>query len=123
LHRDVKPGNIVEASPGVFKLADFGLARGMDLSASMTRTGQVVGTPAYMAPELLTEGNPSAATDLYALAVALHEMLTGRIPPIDARMKGEVDPRLRDELPAPVADLLERVLDRRPAQRPADAAA
>jgi serine/threonine protein kinase len=78
LHRDVKPSNVLLARGGAAKLADFGIARlGF---ATLTRTGEIVGTPAYMAPEQLSGGVAHAASDLYALAVVAHEMLTGRVP-------------------------------------------
>ncbi len=79
LHRDVKPANVLVHWPdSVCKLGDFGLARQPDTEA--TRTGLVMGSPAYMAPELLAGAMPSVGSDLYALGVTLFELLTGRLP-------------------------------------------
>ena len=78
VHRDVKPSNVLLARGGAAKLADFGIARlGW---APMTRTGEVIGTPAYMAPEQLSGGVVHAQSDLYSLAVVAHETLTGVRP-------------------------------------------
>jgi len=77
VHRDVKPSNVLLTWAGVAKLADFGVAR---LGASMTRTGEVIGTPAYMAPEQLSCGVVHPLSDLYSLAVVAHEALTGARP-------------------------------------------
>jgi TolB-like protein len=83
-HRDLKPSNIVLTPHGI-KLLDFGLTRPIlapttaeTLSAAITQTGMVVGTPAYMAPEQLTGGKPDRRVDLFALGAILFEMLTGR---------------------------------------------
>jgi len=78
VHRDVKPSNVLLARGGAAKLADFGIARlGW---APITRTGEIIGTPAYMAPEQLSGGVAHPKSDLYALAVVAHEMLTGIRP-------------------------------------------
>lgn len=75
VHRDVKPGNIFCCSDGRVKLLDFGIARGIDL-ASITQTGQVMGTPRYMSPEQV-KGDIHPATDQYALGLIVLELLTG----------------------------------------------
>jgi predicted Ser/Thr protein kinase len=78
LHRDVKPENVLEAADGVYKLADFGIAKWA--RGSRTRTGKVPGTLLYVAPELIEGKPPSERSDVYALGILFHEMLTGRTP-------------------------------------------
>ncbi len=82
VHRDLKPANVVLTEDGTPKITDFGLAKLLEHDTGMTRTGDVVGTPSYMAPEQ-ARGTPDAispATDVYALGAILYEMLTGRPP-------------------------------------------
>jgi eukaryotic-like serine/threonine-protein kinase len=79
VHRDVKPGNVIVADDGTVKLTDFGIARLAD-SSSLTLTGDVVGTIAYMAPEQAEGRRVTGAADLYALALVLFEALTGTNP-------------------------------------------
>lgn len=74
VHCDIKPGNILIDKHGHIYLTDFGIARGMD-AATSTMVG--VGTPAYMAPELIRGEDPTPQTDIYALGIVLYEMLTG----------------------------------------------
>lgn len=82
VHRDLKPGNILLDKKGVPKIADFGLARTVDDANRQTKTGQIVGTPSYLAPEQVLGrlGEPGPATDVYALCSILYEMLVGRPP-------------------------------------------
>jgi serine/threonine-protein kinase len=75
IHRDLKASNVLVTSDGVAKLTDFGIARALDLTA-ITRTGSLVGTPTYMAPE----GMRDERSDLYALGVIAYELLAG-VPP------------------------------------------
>lgn len=131
VHRDVKPGNVMVHWPGrSLKLTDFGLARGADAEA--TRTGVVLGTPAYLAPEQLAGARPDARTDLYALGVLLFELFSGRRP-FESTTMGlllrEVAqnpaPDLRNLAPAvspDVAALVARLLRKRAAERPQSAA-
>jgi eukaryotic-like serine/threonine-protein kinase len=78
VHRDVKPSNVLLVRGGAAKLADFGIAR--LCWAPMTRSGEIIGSPAYMAPEQLTRGVVHPQSDLYSLAVVAHETLTGVRP-------------------------------------------
>ena len=79
VHRDVKPANVMfDPAIDSVKLTDFGLARAVDAEAS--RSGVLLGSPAYMAPEMLAGARADAAGDLYALGVLLFELLTGRLP-------------------------------------------
>ena len=82
VHRDLKPSNILLTSEGVPKVADFGLAKLLGGDSGRTLSGQVVGTPSYMAPEQAgghsRDVGPTA--DVYALGAILYEALTGRPP-------------------------------------------
>ena len=81
VHRDLKPANLVLGPDGAVRVLDFGLAVALASGDSqITRSGQTLGTPAYMAPELVVGEPTGPATDLYSLGCTLHEMLTGRSP-------------------------------------------
>jgi serine/threonine-protein kinase len=75
VHRDIKPDNILLAKGGLVKLTDFGLAKAED--SRMTRTGVVMGTPSYMAPEQVLGKEADVRSDIYSLGLVLHECLTG----------------------------------------------
>ena len=79
LHRDVKPSNIMLLSDGTPVLTDFGLAKVLG-GDTITVTGQVLGTPEYMAPELVSGDGAGPAADRYSLGVVAYQMLTGRVP-------------------------------------------
>jgi WD40 repeat protein len=94
VHRDLKPGNVLLADDGTPKITDFGLAKQLGSDAGQTRTGAVMGTPSYMAPEQAGGKSKEVgpATDVYALGAILYECLTGRPPfkaatPLDTMMQ------------------------------------
>jgi serine/threonine protein kinase len=130
VHRDVKPANILVARTGA-ELADLGIAHALE-STRITAHGSVVGTPAYMAPEMLAGDPPAAAADVYALGAVAYEMLAGR-PARRGRNQLEIIDALRTPVPdlreawpeAPPAavEALRRALADDPAERPATATA
>src|SRR5262245_5624939 len=137
LHRDLKPGNVLlaEHAPStIVKVADFGLAKPIESDANLTRTGAVVGTPNYMAPEQ-TGGKSVAmvATDIYALGAILYELLVGRPPfvadsPIEVlqlvREQEPIAPRkLRLAIPRDLETICLKCLQKDPGQRYTAAAA
>jgi serine/threonine-protein kinase len=102
VHRDLKPGNVLFDERDEPLVADFGLAKVFDASIELTRTGQVVGTPAYMAPEQ-AEGRSDRicpATDVWALGVMLYELVTGHRP-FDGPGVGDVSRRVLAQEPTP----------------------
>jgi len=80
IHRDVKPGNVLVDEDGHAYLTDFGVAKVREASVNISRSGEALGTPAYMAPEQALGQPVTPQTDVYALGVMLFEMLTGRQP-------------------------------------------
>jgi eukaryotic-like serine/threonine-protein kinase len=79
VHRDVKPGNLLISSEGTVKITDFGIAHTVG-SATVTATGELLGTPAYVAPERVTGEQAGPASDLYSLGIVAYECLTGARP-------------------------------------------
>jgi serine/threonine-protein kinase len=131
VHRDVKPENVLLAEDGRIKIGDFGLARA---TTANTATGQLLlGTIAYLAPELVTRGTADARSDIYALGIMLYEMLTGEQPykgeqPMQIAYQHATDsvPRPSVKNPGVPEQLDELVLwatERAPDDRPADAGA
>ena len=121
VHRDVKPANVLIAADGRVHLADFGIARLVD-SAHVTRTGDVLGTPAYFAPEQVSGDGVGPAADIYALGVMLLECLTGRRPFEGTAMEVAMarlhrDPELPATLPGQWRELLAAMTARDPEQR------
>jgi eukaryotic-like serine/threonine-protein kinase len=129
VHRDVKPANIVVDPDGYAKLTDFGIARALG-EASMTQTGEVLGTPHYLAPEQ-AQGRPAGPlSDVYALAVVGYEMITGRRPFAGDSMVttalahvSQPAPQLSDEVGEPLRTTVMAALAKDPRQRPGSAAA
>ncbi|MDP2341000.1 MAG: protein kinase [Deltaproteobacteria bacterium] len=126
VHRDVKPANLFLVV-GRTKVTDFGLARPIDGSASVTQAGLIVGTPYYMAPELGRGGAASVSSDIYALGITAFELLTGQPPfngstPVTAMAAHIVEPvpRVVDVCPragAALGAVIERMLAKSPAER------
>lgn len=127
-HRDLKPTNLMLCRDGSVKVLDFGLAvlREADV-LRFTRAGQIVGTPAYMAPEQIRTGVAEARSDLYALGCVLHEMLTGRQLFTGPTAYVVFDKQVREQppsvpgVPAELDDLVLRLLEKEPQRRPGDA--
>ncbi|MGE3171873.1 MAG: protein kinase [Planctomycetota bacterium] len=136
VHRDVKPGNIMLRDPGAgdddatprISVTDFGLARETG-TGSMTESGAIVGTPMYMAPELVLGGSAQAGTlaDVYALGATLYTLLTGQ-PPFEGPtaqsvLKSVLDHeprrprRLRTDLPLPVEAIVQKAMAKDPRDR------
>jgi serine/threonine-protein kinase len=131
IHRDIKPANVLLDSGGRVKLTDLGIASAAH-ATGITTEGTILGTPAYMAPELFEGERARPAADVYSLGAIAYEMLTGRrareggTPAVIAlRAASEEPPDLRDLRPdAPaLADALQRGMARDPGDRPATATA
>src|SRR4051812_47853131 len=131
VHRDIKPENVILTDDGRIKVADFGLARAA--SAATSSSGVLLGTVAYLAPELVARGIADARADVYASGIMLFEMLTGR-QPFTGEMPAQIAFRhVHEDVPAPSSlvpylpeelDVLTRLATSRDADaRPADATA
>jgi tetratricopeptide (TPR) repeat protein/TolB-like protein len=127
VHRDLKPANILLAHDDTAYVTDFGVARSL-VAGAWTRSGAIVGTLDYLSPEQAAGESVDGRSDIYALGVVLFEMLTGQLPfreasPTEA-MAQRLTGRVRDvtetgvRVPAHVAALLRRCLERSPARRP-----
>ena len=104
LHRDLKPSNILLAEDGQPRVTDFGLARHTTDAAEITRTGQMLGSPGYAAPEQAFGGNADARTDVYGLGALLYHLLTGR-PPFQGPTLDSILLQLRENDPLPPRQL------------------
>jgi len=133
VHRDVKPENLLLDEAGHVKVADLGLVGGEDLR-SLTMDGALIGTPAYMAPEMCTgQGTRDPASDVYSLGATLYEVLTGELPhpaptiPALLLMRLSTpnpDPRLVvPDLPPALAALCMRAMEKSPRDRHPNAGA
>jgi eukaryotic-like serine/threonine-protein kinase len=127
VHRDIKPANLVVGPGGQVKITDFGIAYAAG-SVQLTRTGMVLGTPAYLAPEQFAGDQASPAGDLYALGVVGYECLAGTRPfrgeptEVAAAHRDRPLPPLPAAVPAAAAALVSQLTAKDPAARPHDAA-
>jgi serine/threonine protein kinase len=126
IHRDIKPSNILLRDDHYAYLSDFGLAKSVEGGSTITQTGNLLGTPEYMAPEL-SEGPATTSSDLYALGILLYQMVVGQVPfsgetPIAVYWK-----QIRDEPPPPsqinpaiprsIERVILRALEKQPGRR------
>jgi serine/threonine-protein kinase len=133
VHRDVKPSNVLLDAEGMVFLGDFGLMRAGDWTR-LTQDGQLLGTPHYLAPELIEGAEATPASDVYALGCVLYECIAGAPPFAAATTAAAIgfahltqpppDPRAaRPDLPDAVAEGLLLALAKDPASRPTSATA
>ena len=126
LHRDLKPGNVMISREGEVKVMDFGIVKEA-LASALTRTGTIVGTPYYIAPEVLGGDEEDERSDVWSLGVTLYELATGQRPfdgpdyqvLFAAIRKGRYRPirALAPAVPRRLAHAIERCLERRPERR------
>jgi serine/threonine-protein kinase len=127
VHRDIKPGNLLITPEGKVKITDFGIARVGD-QVPLTKTGQVMGTVQYLAPEQATGKTSTPATDLYSLGVVAYEALAGKRPftgenqmAIAMAHINEMPPALPETIDPRVQNLVLSCLAKKPSQRPESA--
>jgi tRNA A-37 threonylcarbamoyl transferase component Bud32 len=122
VHRDVKPSNILVTPQGQVKLSDFGIARA-SADATLTQTGMVTGSPAYLSPEVATGKPATPASDVWALGATLYHALTGRPPyEVHGNLMGALYQIVHEDPPRPaeagwLLPLLERTMATDPADR------
>ncbi|WP_426936873.1 protein kinase domain-containing protein [Brevibacterium sp. LE-L] len=127
IHRDVKPGNILMTPDFRVKITDFGIARVTD-QAPLTKTGQVMGTAQYLAPEQATGKGSGPGSDLYALGIIAYEALAGQRPftgdsqvAIAIAQVNQQHPPLPDTVSEPLRRFVDCLLEKKPERRPSDA--
>jgi hypothetical protein len=129
IHRDLKPANLFLQDDGRVKICDFGIARGADTTSTLTESGRVVGTPAYMSPEQCQDLPLDTRSDMYALGCVMYELLTGEPPfsprqPLYALLRQHAESAAppvagrRPDVPGEVADLVASLLAKSPGDRP-----
>ncbi|HUQ72586.1 MAG TPA: protein kinase [Planctomycetaceae bacterium] len=131
LHRDLKPDNVLQTHLGVPKIADFGLAKRVAIDPSQPGSGEIVGTPPYMAPELFQGHTASPSSDVYALGICYYQLLTGRHPFASESLPELMRQVIQDRVPSPrtlcpklpleMCECLHTLLEKTPTNRPADA--
>ncbi|MFD5399150.1 protein kinase [Streptomyces sp. NPDC127097] len=132
VHRDLKPRNVMIRPDGSVVILDLGIASALDTDTTrLTHTGSPIGSPAYMAPEQAMGGAVGPHTDLYALGVLLHELLSGEVPFAGSTALGVLHRHLHEEpvpvrtlrpdVPEALEALVLRLLRKDPQARPADA--
>ena len=131
VHRDITPGNVLVSYDGICKLADFGLAKSLLTGrANLTQHGEILGTPNYLAPEVIRGEAATVASDLYGLGAIMYRFLTGVAPHQGStadilRQVLADEPRslaeLRPDLSPWLVSFVHRLLAKRPGQRPSDA--
>jgi serine/threonine protein kinase len=129
VHRDLKPENLMLTDDGEIKIADFGIAKATAATTNLTRTGLVVGAPAYMAPEQASGKETGSAADLYSAGIIAYELVTETVPysgadPVSIlwRHVHEPLPALslrKPDVDARLARWIERLLEKDPSRRPA----
>lgn len=130
IHRDLKPENVLVTPDQTLKIVDFGLARAIS-EISMSSTGSIMGTVAYLAPEVALHGTSDARTDIYAVGIMLYEMLTGTVPGGQANPVQIALSRVNQDVPAPslitswlpteIDEVVAAFCSRNPSERPATA--
>ena len=126
IHRDIKPQNVLIGADGEAKITDFGIARGESLT-TMTATGVMMGTPHYMAPELVQGERATEQADIYALGCVLYQMLAGEVPftgttpmvVLNRHVNEQPEPiqERRGDVPGALAAVVARAMEKDPARR------